>query len=67
MLPGAAARRTTPGRTGVLLRRTLRAELALGLVAIAATGALSSYAPSVAESSRPVRDDASTSAPPGSR
>ena len=44
---------TTPGRTGVLLRRTLRAELALGLVAIAVTGALSSYAPSVAESSGP--------------
>ena len=37
----------------MLLRRTLRAELALGLVALAATGALSSYAPSVAESSGP--------------
>ncbi len=44
---------TTPGRTGVLLRRTLRFELALGLTAIAITGALSSYAPSVAESSGP--------------
>ena len=52
MLP-ALRRATTPGRTGVLLRRTLRAELALGLVALAATGALSSYAPSVAESSGP--------------
>jgi copper transport protein len=52
MLP-ALRRAKTPGRTGVLLRRTLRAELALGLVAIAVTGALSSYAPSVAESSGP--------------
>jgi copper transport protein len=52
MLP-ALRRAATPGRTGVLLRRTLRAELALGLVALAATGALSSYAPSVAESSGP--------------
>ncbi len=52
MLP-ALRRATTPGRTGVLLRRTLRAELALGVVAIAVTGALSSYAPSVAESSGP--------------
>ena len=37
----------------MLLRRTLRFELALGLAAIAATGALSSYAPSVAESAGP--------------
>jgi copper transport protein len=37
----------------VALRRTLRLELALGMAAIAATGALSSYAPSVAESSGP--------------
>jgi copper transport protein len=49
----AAARATTPGRTGVLLRRTLRAEFLLGLAAIAATGFLSSYAPSTAESSGP--------------
>ena len=49
----AAAENTTPGRTGVLLRRTLRFELALGIAALAATGALSSYAPSVAESSGP--------------
>ena len=49
----AAADDTTPGHAGVLLRRTLRFELALGLAALAATGALSSYAPSVAESSGP--------------
>ncbi len=49
----AAADHTSPGHAGVLLRRTLRFELALGLAAIAATGALSSYAPSVAESAGP--------------
>ena len=49
----AAAEHTAPGKAGVLLRRTLRFELALGLAALAATGALSSYAPSVAESSGP--------------
>jgi copper transport protein len=52
-LKRAAEGATTPGRAGVLLRRTLRLELALGLTAIAVTGALSSYAPSVAESSGP--------------
>ena len=68
--PARAARTATtssPGRTGWLLRRTLQAELALGIAAIAATGALSSYAPSTAESPRPVLDDASTSAPRASR
>jgi copper transport protein len=49
----AAKGNTSPGHAGVLLRRTLRFELALGLAALAATGALSSYAPSVAESSGP--------------
>jgi copper transport protein len=44
---------TTPGRAGVLLRRTLRAELLLGLTALGATGALSTYAPSIAMSSGP--------------
>ena len=53
LLPALRRRDDAAGRTGVLLRRTLRAELALGLVAIAVTGALSSYAPSVAESSGP--------------
>jgi copper transport protein len=52
LLP-ALRRATTPGRTGLLLRRTLRTEFALGLTALAVTGALSSYAPSVAESSGP--------------
>ena len=49
----AAAANTSPGRAGVLIRRTLRLELVLGLVALGATGALSSYAPSVAESAGP--------------
>jgi copper transport protein len=44
---------TTPGRAGVLLRSTLRAEFVLGVVALAATGALSTYAPSTAVSSGP--------------
>jgi copper transport protein len=42
-----------PGRAGLLLRRTLRAELALGAAALAATGALAGYAPSVAEGQGP--------------
>ena len=49
----AADAHSTPGRAGVLIRRTLRLELALGLVAIAATGALSTYAPSTANSAGP--------------
>jgi copper transport protein len=55
----AAAGASTPGRTGVLLRRTLRAELLLGLGAIAATGFLSSSAPSTAESAGPYSTTAS--------
>ena len=42
-----------PGRAGLLLRRTLRAELLLGVAALAATGALAGYAPSVAEGQGP--------------
>ena len=48
MLPrlrGAAAEGDSPGRAGVLLRRTLRVELALGAAVIVATAALASYAP----------------------
>jgi copper transport protein len=52
-LARAAHDGTTPGRAGLLLRRTLRAELALGVAALAVTGALAGYAPSVAESSGP--------------
>jgi len=39
--------------SGAALRRTLRAEIALGLAAIAATGALAGYAPSIAEGTGP--------------
>ena len=46
----AEGAKRTPFNQRELLRRTLRLELALGLAAIAATGALSSYAPSVAGS-----------------
>jgi copper transport protein len=53
----ALRRAETPGRAGVLLRRTLRAELMLGVGALAATGALSGYAPSIAASSGPFSKD----------
>ncbi|WP_170178901.1 copper resistance CopC/CopD family protein [Solirubrobacter pauli] len=43
----------SPGQTGVLLRRILVAELVLGVIALGATGALSSYAPSTAQSAGP--------------
>jgi copper transport protein len=43
----------SPGKTGVLLRRILVVELVLGAIAIGATGALSSYAPSTAQSAGP--------------
>jgi copper transport protein len=49
-LARAAREGANPGRTGVLLRRTLRAELVLGAAALAVTGALAGYAPSIAES-----------------
>jgi copper transport protein len=47
-----------PGHAGLLLRRTLRAELLLGVAALAATGALAGYAPSVAEGQGPVSTSA---------
>ena len=52
-LEHAARDGTSPGRAGLLLRRTLRIELVLGVAALAATGALAGYAPSVAESGGP--------------
>jgi copper transport protein len=42
-----------PGRAGLLLRRSLRAEVALGVAALAATGALAGYTPPVAQSAGP--------------
>jgi copper transport protein len=52
-LTRAALDGSSPGRTGQLLRRTLTAELALGVTALAATGALAGYAPSIAEGTGP--------------
>jgi copper transport protein len=45
-------------RAGVLLRRTLRFELALGVAVLAVTGALAGYPPSKAVSSGPVTREA---------
>jgi copper transport protein len=49
----AAREREAPGRAGVLLRRTLRAEVALGVAALAATGALAGYSPAAGEAAGP--------------
>jgi copper transport protein len=53
LLPRLRAVTGSPGQTGVILRRVLRFELLLGVLAIGVTGALSSYAPSTAVSSGP--------------
>ena len=42
-----------PGRPGVALRRALRAEVALGVAALAATGALAGYSPSEVQATGP--------------
>jgi copper transport protein len=47
-----------PGHAGALLRRTLRAELLHGLAALAATGALAGYPPSIAEGTGPFAGNA---------
>jgi copper transport protein len=57
-LKRAARDGESPGQAGLLLRRTLRAELALGVAALAATGALAGYAPSVTEGSGPYAAEA---------
>lgn len=49
----AAGGGETAGRTGIVLRRALRAELAIAVAVFAATGALASYAPSSAVSAGP--------------
>ena len=58
LLPALRGAGDSPGRAGVLLRRTLRAELALGAAVLAVTGALAGYAPSTAVSSGPVSREA---------
>jgi copper transport protein len=52
-LQRAASEGESPGATGVLLRRTLRAEVALGVAALAVTGALAGYPPATALSAGP--------------
>ena len=42
-----------PGRPGVALRRALRAEVALGVAALAATGALAGYSPGEVQATGP--------------
>lgn len=48
LVPALKRLKGSPGQTGVLLRRILVIELVLGAIALGATGALSSYAPSTA-------------------
>jgi copper transport protein len=51
---GRAARDgTKPGRPGATLRRALRAELALGVAALAVTGALAGYPPADTQAAGP--------------
>lgn len=53
-----AARGEAPGRAGGVLRRTLRAEIALMAVVLAVTAALVAYSPSAATPSGPFSDTA---------
>jgi copper transport protein len=53
-LPALREAGDSPRRAGVLLRRTLRAELLLGVAVVGVTGALAGYPPSTAVSSGPV-------------
>ena len=52
-LQKVAAGGEAPGRAGLLLRRALRTEVALIVVVLGVTGALASYAPSIAAQSGP--------------
>jgi copper transport protein len=53
ILPALTQTRGAPGRAGLLLRCALRAEVALGAAALAATGALAGYTPATAQTSGP--------------
>ncbi len=57
-LAAAARDGRSPGGAGVLLRRTLRAEVALGVAALAVTGALAGYPPATAVSAGPFSESA---------
>jgi copper transport protein len=52
-LRAAAASRRSPGAEGVVLRRTLRAEVVLLAAVLAVTGALAGYAPATTVASGP--------------
>jgi len=52
-LARAAAESESPGRAGVTLRRALRAEVALGVAALAVTGALAGYSPADTQATGP--------------
>ena len=52
-LDRAAGAGAPPGRPGIALRRALRAEVALGIAALAVTGALAGYSPSGATARGP--------------
>jgi copper transport protein len=54
----AAESGAAPGRPGLILRRTLRTEVLLGVAALAATGALAGYSPSEGAASGPFSDSA---------
>jgi copper transport protein len=58
VLPALRRSGNAPQRAGVLLRRTLRGELVLGVAVLAVTGALAGYPPSSAVSSGPVTREA---------
>jgi copper transport protein len=58
ILPALRRSGDAPQRAGVLVRRTLRLELAIGLCVLAVTGALAGYPPSTAVSSGPVTREA---------
>jgi copper transport protein len=48
----------TPGRVGLLLRRSLRLELAVAVVVLGVTGALATYAPAKVSDTGPVSESA---------
>jgi copper transport protein len=49
---------STPGRAGVLLRRSLRLELGVGVVVLGVTGALATYPPAKVADTGPVSESA---------
>lgn len=59
LLPALRAARGSPHRAGLLLRRTLRAELLIGVAVLGVTGALAGYPPSKAVATGPIDREAS--------